>query len=245
VSGLLLAAPRFDEGLTLRHTGERLPSLPHIEMTIETLRARGVTVESPEPGVWVVPHAPIAALDVDIEPDLSNAGPFLAAALVAGGSVTVTGWPKKTTQVGDRMRDILSSMGADVSLAPNGDLTVTGTGAVSGISLDESSELAPTVAAIAALADSETVLTALGGDASETDDGLVIRPAKLHGGLWHSYADHRMATAGAIIGLVVPGLEIDDIQSTAKTLPQFAELWSGPAMRGIGGNTTSLELPPA
>jgi len=269
VSGLLLVAPRFMSGLVLHHTGATLPSLPHIEMTIETLAARGVVVESPEPGTWVVPAAPIAARDVDIEPDLSNAGPFLAAGFVAGGSVTVTGWPRQTTQVGDRMREILGDMGATVTFEPTsdtlGELTVTGNGVVHGITLDESSELAPTVAAIAALADTETKLTgiahlrghetdrlaalaaeinALGGDVTETDDGLIIRPAKLHGGLWHAYADHRMATAGAIIGLVVPGVEVDDIGSTAKTLPQFASLWTGAPMRGVPG-TTTLELPGA
>jgi 3-phosphoshikimate 1-carboxyvinyltransferase len=252
VSGLLLVAPRFTDGLVLHHTGATLPSLPHIDMTIETLAQRGVVVQTPSPGTWVVPAAPIAARDVDIEPDLSNAGPFLAAALVAGGSVTVTGWPRETTQVGARMRDILGDMGGVVSYTATseqtGDLTVTGTGSINGIALDESSELAPTVAAIAALASSETVLTgiahlrghetdrlaalateinALGGDVTETDDGVVIRPAALHGGLWHSYADHRMATAGAIIGLAVPGVEIDDIETTAKTLPQFVELWAG------------------
>jgi 3-phosphoshikimate 1-carboxyvinyltransferase len=267
VSGLLLVAPRFTNGLALHHTGTTLPSLPHIEMTIETLALRGVVVETPEPGTWIVPAAPIAARDVDIEPDLSNAGPFLAAALVAGGSVTVTGWPKETTQVGARMSDILGQMGAAVSYTPTseatGDLTVTGTGVVNGITLDGASELAPTVTSIAALANSQTVLTgiahlrghetdrlaalateinALGGDVTETDDGLVIRPAVLHGGLWHSYADHRMATAGAIIGLVVPGVEIDDIETTAKTLPQFAALWTGEPMRSIATPST-LELP--
>ncbi len=253
VSGLLLAAPRFGNGLRLRHTGATLPSLPHIEMTVACLAARGVIVETPEPGVWVVPPGEIAALDVDIEPDLSNAGPFLAAALIAGGSVTITGWPQSTTQVGARMADILEAMGASVSLA-NGALTVTGSGSIHGITLDEASELAPTVAALAALADSETVLTgiahlrghetdrlsaltaeigALGGDVTETDDGLVIRPAALTGGPWRAYEDHRMATAGAMIGLRVPGVVVDDIGSTAKTLPQFPELWTrmlhGPA----------------
>ena len=276
VSGLLLVAPRFESGLTLRHTGDRLPSLPHIEMTIDTLAARGVVVETPEPGTWIVPAASIRARDVDIEPDLSNAGPFLVAALVAGGSVTVSGWPEKTTQVGAQMRTILADMGGIVDYEPTGDgigdLTVTGTGKIEGIVLDESSELAPTVAAIAALAESETVLTgiahlrghetnrlealateinALGGDVTETEDGLIIRPAPLHGGLWHSYADHRMATAGAIIGLAVPGVEIDDIETTAKTLPQFAALWTGEPFRGIGSvdgadknaAVTQLELP--
>jgi 3-phosphoshikimate 1-carboxyvinyltransferase len=246
VSGLLLAAPRFEEGLVLRHVGDSLPSAAHIGMTIATLARRGVVVERPEPGVWVVPPHPIAGIEVDIEPDLSNAGPFLGAALVAGGSVTITGWPSETTQVGDELAGILERMGADVRRAP-GELTVTGTGAIRGIELDNASELAPTIAAIAALADSETVLTgiahlrghetdrlaalatelnALGGDVTETADGLVIRPAAMHGGEWHSYEDHRIATAGAIVGLAVDGVVIDDIATTSKTLPQFRELWN-------------------
>ena len=246
VSGLLLSAPRFENGLVLRHTGDSLPSLAHIEMTIATLAARGVTVESPEPFVWVVPHADIAGLEVDIEPDLSNAAPFLGAALVAGGSVTIEGWPAATTQVGAELQTILRDLGGDVTLA-DGALTVTGGGGIRGITLDNASELAPTIAALAALADSETVLTGiahlrghetdrlaalaaeingLGGDVTETDDGLVIRPAALRGGAWRAYADHRMATAGALIGLAVPGVEVDDIATTAKTLPQFVDLWS-------------------
>jgi 3-phosphoshikimate 1-carboxyvinyltransferase len=270
VSGLLLVAPRFDKGLTLRHTGETLPSIPHIEMTIATLAARGVVVETPEPGTWVVPAAPIQARDVDIEPDLSNAGPFLAAALVSGGSVTIAGWPEHTTQVGARMATILADMGGTVGFKSTGDgigeLTVMGTGTIEGVFVDEASELAPTIAAIAALARSETVLTgiahlrghetnrlealateinALGGDVTETDDGLIINPAPLHGGLWHSYADHRMATAGAIIGLAIPGIEIDDIETTSKTLPQFAALWTGEPFRSLPAGTTQLELPTA
>jgi 3-phosphoshikimate 1-carboxyvinyltransferase len=255
VSGLLMVGSRFTKGLILPHTGTALPSLEHIGMTIDTLAARGVVVENPEPGLWIVPPAPIAAIDVDIEPDLSNAGPFLAAALVAGGSVTVTGWPKNTTQVGAELATILESMGGKVSFTETGpgigELTVTGTGTIHGIRLDNSSELAPTIAALAALADSETVLTgiahlrghetdrlaalaaeinALGGDVTETDDGLIIRPRPLHGGLWHSYEDHRMATAGAIIGLAVADVQVENIATTAKTLPQFPQLWLGPLL---------------
>ena len=266
VSGLLLAAPRFRRGLRLHHTGRSIPSLAHIEMTIATLAARGVVVDNPERGLWIVPPSPISALDVDIEPDLSNAGPFLAAALVVGGSVTITGWPEHTTQVGARMPGILESMGGDVTFsltgAGVGDMTLTGTGTIHGITLDEASELAPTVAAVAALADSETVLTgighlrghetdrlaalateikALGGDVTETDDGLVIRPSPLSGGTWHSYEDHRMATAGAIIGLAVDGVEVDDIGTTAKTLPQFAELWTG-LLRSPQQQVDSIEI---
>ncbi|HXD60393.1 MAG TPA: 3-phosphoshikimate 1-carboxyvinyltransferase [Lacisediminihabitans sp.] len=268
ISSLLLVGARFTRGLTLRLSGDHVPSEAHIEMTVATLAARGVQVDTSEPGRWLITPGPIAGIDVDIEPDLSNAGPFLAAALVAGGSVTVAGWPTKTTQVGARMAEILESMGGTVSFTETGagvgELTVRGTGTVHGIRLDNASELAPTVAALAALADSETVLTgiahlrghetdrlaalateinALGGDVTETEDGLIIRPAALHGGLWHSYEDHRMATAGAIIGLVTPGVEIDDIATTAKTLPEFPQLWRG-LVSGIvtSGNSDPLSI---
>jgi 3-phosphoshikimate 1-carboxyvinyltransferase len=265
VSSLLLVGARFTNGLTLRHVGERVPSHAHIEMTIATLAARGVHVDTSKPGRWVVPAGPIAGIEVDIEPDLSNASPFLAAALVSGGSVTITGWPVETTQVGSELASILTNMGGEVSFIETGggvgDFTVRGTGSIHGIQLDNASELAPTIAALAALADSETVLTgiahlrghetdrlaalateinALGGDVTETDDGLIIRPAPLHGGLWHSQEDHRMATAGAIIGLVTPGVEIDNIATTAKTLPQFPQLWQGM----VSGITTSHSTDP-
>jgi len=247
VSGLLLAAPRFTNGLHLRHSGERLPSLPHIEMTIQTLAQRGVTVTSPEVGVWNVAPGPIRGTEVDIEPDLSNAAPFLAAALVAGGSVTITGWPGTTTQVGAHLAELLGLFGATVTI--DGDrLTVTGTGRIEGVDLDLSTggELAPTLVGLAALADSPSTITGighirhhetdrlaalateinnLGGHVTELPDGLAIEPRPLHGGTWHSYDDHRMATTGALLGLVVPGVEVENIGTTAKTLPQFADLW--------------------
>jgi 3-phosphoshikimate 1-carboxyvinyltransferase len=250
VSGLLLASPRFTKGLRLRHTGKSLPSTPHIDMTIAVLKARGITVDSPEPGLWIVRPGEIAGREVDIEPDLSNAAPFLAASVVVGGSVTIGGWPRETTQIGAEFASVLTEMGGIVEFVETsagvGDLTATGTGVVHGGSFDDAGELAPTIAALAALADSETILTGiahlrghetdrlaalvaeingLGGDVTETDDGLVIRPRQLHSGLWHSHEDHRMATAGALIGLAVPGVEIDDIGATAKTLPQFTALW--------------------
>ncbi len=247
VSGLLLAAARFDNGLTLSHSGERLPSMPHIEMTIETLAARGVTVDSPAPGTWIVAPGPIAAADVAIEPDLSNAAPFLAAALVTGGSVTITGWPSETTQIGARLADLLPLFGATV--VRDGDrLTVTGGDGIRGVTLDlpEGGELVPNLVALAALASEPSTITGighirhhetdrlaalvteinkLGGNVTELDDGLHIEPAELHGGTWLSYEDHRMATTGAIIGLAVAGVEIENIGTTSKTLPQFTELW--------------------
>jgi len=264
VSGLLLAAPRFARGLELRHTGERLPSLPHIEMTIATLAARGVTVENPSPGVWRVPPQPIRARDVSIESDLSNAAPFLAAALVAGGTVTIDGWPDATTQVGAQLEQLLPRFGAVVrrdghSLTVDGGAGFRGGTALPAVDLDlsEAGELAPTFAILAALASGPSRITGighlrghetdrlaalradlerLGGSVTEIDGpegGLAIEPAPLHGGPWLAHEDHRMATSGALLGLAVDGVEVDDIGSTAKTLPEFPELWEqllrGPA----------------
>ncbi|GAA3815071.1 3-phosphoshikimate 1-carboxyvinyltransferase [Cellulomonas soli] len=248
VSGLLLAAARFERGLTIRHTGPTLPSLPHIEMTVAVLRAAGVQVDDSRPAIWQVAPGPVAGRDVRVEPDLSNAAPFLCAALVAGGTVRVPGWPTSTTQPGGLLPGILTRMGATTSL--DGDvLSVSGTGQVHGLDLDLSAagELAPTIAALAALADSPTRLrgiahlrghetdrlaalateiTRLGGRAEQSADGLVITPQPLTGAVWRTYADHRMATGGALIGLRVPGVRVEDVATTAKTIPDFVGLWT-------------------
>jgi 3-phosphoshikimate 1-carboxyvinyltransferase len=254
VSGLLLAGARFTNGLTLRHTGEHLPSMPHIEMTIACLRARGVTVTEAERGVWRVDPGPISAIDIEIEPDLSNAAPFLAAALVAGGTVTIPQWPAHTTQVGDDLGEYFEEFGATVTrdsrgLTVDGGLGIHGGRPIRGVSLDLSTggELAPALIALAALADSPSTFTGiahlrghetdrlaalvteinrLGGNATELPDGIHLEPAPLHGGEWQSYHDHRMATAGAIIGLAVDGIDVDNIGTTAKTLPDFPAMWT-------------------
>lgn len=247
VSGLLLSAARFEYGLTLTHSGAHLPSMPHIEMTIETLRNRGVDIQQISEATWRVSPGAISGSEVQIEPDLSNAGPFLAAALVTGGTVSIPNWPQQTTQVGAQFVELIQNMGGNVTVS-GGTLTVSGSGDVHGIEADlgEAGELTPTIAAIAALASTPSRLTGiahlrghetdriaalvaeingLGGLASELEDGIAISPADLSGGLWHSYEDHRMATAGAIIGLKVPGVEIDDVATTSKTLPDFAGMW--------------------
>jgi 3-phosphoshikimate 1-carboxyvinyltransferase len=249
VSGLLLSGARFEEGIDVVHVGRKeVPSTPHLEMTIAMLREAGVDASAPEPGRWTVAPGPIGAHQWVIEPDLSNAAPFLAAALVAGGHVTVEGWPSSTTQAGDRLRTLLADMGADVHLSEHG-LTVTGSGVIHGITADlhDVGELTPTLAALAALADSTSTftgiahlrghetdrlaalrkeLTSLGGEVDELADGLVIHPRPLHGGMWQSYADHRMATAGAILGLEIDDIEIDDIECVGKTLPDFPGRWA-------------------
>lgn len=266
VSGLLLAGARYERGVLVRHRGEGgrpVPSQPHIEMTVTMLREHGVQVEvatevstAAAEATWRVEPGPIKARDQLIEPDLSNAAVYLAAAAATGGSVTVPGWPVATTQAGDAIRGILATMGCTVT-SDGARLTVTGpggsggSGGLSGLAgldadLHDVGELTPTVAALAALASGPstlrgiahlrghetdrlaalaTELTALGGSVDVTADGLRIRPRPLHGGPWRAYADHRMATAGAIIGLVVPGVVVDDIGCTGKTIPDFPEVW--------------------
>jgi 3-phosphoshikimate 1-carboxyvinyltransferase len=248
VSALLLAGARYERGVTVHHDGKPVPSQPHIEMTVATLRAAGVVVDDTEANTWRVEPGPINGLDVVVEPDLSNAGPFLAAALVAGGTVLVPDWPRQTTQAGDLLREILGAMGAHVEWSRSG-LRVTSDGVVQGIDVDlhEASELTPTVAALAALAVSpswirgvahirghetdrlaalDTELTAMGADVVQTDDGLRIQPAPLQGRLFHTYHDHRMATAGAILGLRVPDVIVENVDTTAKTLPDFTGRWA-------------------
>ncbi|MER6775460.1 MULTISPECIES: 3-phosphoshikimate 1-carboxyvinyltransferase [unclassified Streptomyces] len=252
VSALLLSGPRFNQGVEVRHTGTTLPSMPHIRMTVEMLRAAGAQVDTPEaggePNVWRVAPSALLGRDVVVEPDLSNAQPFLAAALITGGTVTIPDWPRRTTQPGDELRRIFTEMGGSCELTDAG-LVFTGSGKIHGIDVDlgEVGELTPGIAAVAALADSPSTLrgvahlrlhetdrlaaltaeiNGLGGEVTETADGLHIRPRPLHGGVFHTYDDHRMATAGAVIGLAVQGVEIENVATTAKTLPDFPKMWA-------------------
>lgn len=253
VSALLLSAPRFNQGVEVRHIGGTLPSMPHIRMTVDMLRAVGAQVDEPEtggePNVWRVSPSALLGRDLTVEPDLSNAQPFLAAALITGGRVTIPDWPERTTQPGDALRRIFTEMGGSCELTEAG-LTFSGTGRIHGIDTDlgEVGELTPGIAAVAALADSPSTLRGvahlrlhetdrlaaltkeineLGGDVTETEDGLRIRPRPLHGGVFHTYDDHRMATAGAVIGLAVEGVQIENVATTAKTLPDFPRMWAG------------------
>ena len=257
VSGLLLAAARFPATITIEHTVSRLPSVPHIDMTIETLANRGVDVDYSGSGRWSVMPQSIDALDITIEPDLSNAAPFLAAALVAGGTVSVRDWPASTTQVGDQLRSLLREFGALVDYEDRV-LSVHGAGVGPGIRLNpvsldlsEAGELAPTLITLSLFCSGTSTfrgighlrghetnrlaalvenIHALGGVATETSDGIIVTPAPLHGGTWKAFGDHRMATSGALVGLAVDGVVVDDIAQTGKTLPEFVALWD--EMRG-------------
>ncbi len=247
VSGLLLSAASYEEGVRIVHDGPPVPSMPHIRMTVAALRSVGVAVDDSSRDAWSVEPTPVRPWTLPIEPDLSNATPFLAAAAVTGGSVTVPRWPATTTQAGDAIRGILTQMGCAVELLEGG-LVVTGPDRLDPVDLDlhDVGELTPTIAALALFASGPSRLrgighlrghetdriaalaadiVAVGGDVVEDRDRLTIRPARLHGGLWRSFADHRMATAGAIVGLRVPGVLVDDIDTTAKTLPGFDRLW--------------------
>jgi 3-phosphoshikimate 1-carboxyvinyltransferase len=246
---MLLAGARYDEGVDVRHDGEPIPSLPHVQMTVEQLRLHGVEVDDSEPDRWRVAPCTVRAVDVAIEPDLSNAAPFVAAALVTRGEVTVLDWPRATTQAGDALREIVALMGGSAEFSAEG-LVVRGGGPLQGLDYDlhDVGELTPAVAALCLLAETPSHLrgvahirghetdrlsalaaefTALGGDVTETDDGLTIRPARLSGGTFHTYADHRMAHAAVIAGLQVPGVLVQDVATTSKTFPGFADVWSG------------------
>jgi 3-phosphoshikimate 1-carboxyvinyltransferase len=248
VSALLLAGARFEHGVDVLHDGKPMPSRPHVDMTVAMLRTHGVEVDDAEPHRWRVAPGPITPVDRTIEPDLSNAAPFLALAAVTGGSVTVRDWPRETTQAGDSLRDLLAQMGCTVELSDHG-LTVSGGGTLAGLDVDlhDVGELTPVVTALCALADGPSYLRGighirghetdrlaalanelqgLGADVIEHSDGLELRPGPLHGGLFHSHADHRMAHAGAVLGAAVDGVLVDDVDATSKTFPDFPAVWA-------------------
>jgi 3-phosphoshikimate 1-carboxyvinyltransferase len=249
LSALLMIGPATLKGITARHIGTALPSMPHIEMTVAMLRDFGAKIDiDHERSIWRVHSSRLHGQEIVIEPDLSNAAPFLSIAMVCGGNITIADWPTNTTQPGDQLRTILARMGADISMNDDG-LTLKGSGSIHGIDIDlhDVGELTPAIAALAALADSPSSLrgighlrlhetdrlaaltreiNALGGNVREEETSIHITPAPLHGGIFHTYDDHRLATAGAVIGLVVPGIEVENVATTTKTLPDFPGLWS-------------------
>jgi 3-phosphoshikimate 1-carboxyvinyltransferase len=258
VSGLLLAAPRYDKGLEVRHRGGRAPSAPHIDLTVQMLRDAGATVETATagqavagalPDTWYVHPGVLGTHPITVQPDVVNSMPFLAAAMVTGGTVTILGWPAVTAQPAGHILRVLRDMGADTALGPGG-LTVTGPAALRGITADlaDCSEISMVLGALAALASSPSVLTgighqrhqetdrlaalateinALGGSVTEGADGLEIRPRPLRAGRpFATYDDHRLVMAAAVLGLAVPGLQVENVATVGKTFPGFTGAWA-------------------
>lgn len=211
VSALLLMAPRLPQGMVLVHEGSSVPSIPHIQMTVEALRQMGVQVQEHYPSQsneaeggeyrWTVHPGSFPGFEMTIEPDLSNAGPFLAAAVVTGESVTIPHWPAPaadssagTTQVGDMWRELLPALGARVSYA-EGQLTVTGPEQLPegdfSFDLSAGGELAPTMAAACAFVKGRVELTGIAHLRGHETDRLAALAAEINrlGGSAHDTAD--------------------------------------------------------
>ena len=248
LSSLLLVAPLMKQGLRIKNIGKSLPSKPHIEMTIAMLAQYGAVVDTSIDNQWSVKPTTLSGVDLVIEPDLSNAAVFMAAPLVCGGEVVIKDWPRKTTQPGDQLRQIFSEMGGEIDFVDQG-LRVRSSGHIRGIDIDlgDVGELTPVIAALASLADSPSYLrgighlrlhetdrlsalknelTALGAEVLEEESALRINPKPMKAGVFHTYEDHRLATAGALIGLAVDGVEVENIETTRKTITDFPALWS-------------------
>jgi 3-phosphoshikimate 1-carboxyvinyltransferase len=262
VSALLLAAPRYDQGLVLRHAGPPVPSGPQLAMTAQMLRDAGAEVDEASTAdgrEWTVKPGQLAARDVPVAPDLSTAAPFVAAALATGGRVRVPGWPRRSSQPGDLLPDLLTRMGGRCELDGDG-LTVTGGDRILGLDADlaDGTELVPVLVALAALASTPSTLRGighmrghetdrlaalareiggLGGAVTETADGLRIEPRPLHGGVFGTYHDHRLAMAAAVLGLAVPGVQIEDVATTGKTAPDFPARWLAMLGADPGGHS--------
>ena len=211
VSALLLMAPRLPQGMVLVHEGSSVPSIPHIQMTVEALRQMGIRVQEHYPNQgneteggeyrWTVHPGSFSGFEMTIEPDLSNAGPFLAAAVVTGESVTIPHWPAPaadssagTTQVGDMWRELLPALGAQVRYA-EGRLTVTGPAQLPegdfSFDLSAGGELAPTMAAACAFVKGRVELTGIAHLRGHETDRLAALAAEINrlGGTAHDTAD--------------------------------------------------------
>ena len=211
VSALLLMAPRLPQGMVLVHEGSSVPSIPHIQMTVEALRQMGIQVQEHYPNQgneaesgeyrWTVHPGSFPGFEMTIEPDLSNAGPFLAAAVVTGESVTIPHWPAPaadssagTTQVGDMWRELLPALGAQVRYAESR-LTVTGPAQLPegdfSFDLSAGGELAPTMAAACAFVNGRVELTGIAHLRGHETDRLAALAAEINrlGGSAHDTAD--------------------------------------------------------
>ncbi len=239
VSGLMLAGGV--NGLTVSLTNEPV-SKPYLEMTAAVMASFGASVTNQDDRSWTVGGG-YRSCDYQIEPDASAASYMLAAAAISGGRVRVLGLTRDSLQGDVAFVDVLAQMGCTVRYDADG-VEVSGR-ASSGISVDlaDLSDTAPTLAVVAAFADSPTEVTGIGFirqkesdrlagpvaelrragvDAEETDDGFIVRPHRGPGpATFETYDDHRMAMAFALIGLMVDGVAIRDPGCVAKTFPNY------------------------
>lgn len=243
LSGLLLAAPYAEHPVTLELVGE-LVSVPYVTMTVEVMRAFGGKVAWHDARLAIDNSHRYSGQTYAIEPDASAASYFWGAAAITGGAVLVEGLSATSLQGDVAFTDCLRQMGCDVEHLPQG-IRVTGR-PMHGIDVNMNaiSDTVQTLAAVALFASGPTTirgvghirhketdrigdlareLRKLGARVDESDDGLTITPATLHGCEIDTYDDHRMAMSLSLVGLRIPDVVIRDPDCTAKTYPGFWE----------------------
>ncbi len=242
LSGLLLAAPRAQDDITIFWHGPYV-SWPYVFMTVEMMKQFEIVVDPTMSSSFIVP-APqsFERGEYAIEPDASAASYFWAAAAITGGDVTVFGLTSNSLQGDARFVEVLEEIGCNANRGETG-ITVHG-GPLHGIDVDmnDISDTVMTLAAVACFAEGPTTirnvghirhketdrlaalateLRRVGADVEEFADGLTITPRPLHGAEIETYNDHRMAMSMALIGLRVPGIVIKNPRCVAKTYPHF------------------------
>ena len=241
-TALLLVAPYADDDLVLEVGG--LDELGYVRLTVEAMTRWGASVLEQGPARFkVAAGTPYRARRESVEHDASAAAHLFALAVATGGSITVAN-AFATGQPDGNIVEVLAKMGARFVRGPSG-TTVARQGDLTGVdvNLGAMPDQLPTIAALGALAQGDTVirgvaiarghesdrihavaieLRCLGARVDETADGLVVHGgAVLHGGRIDTHRDHRIAMAFASIAAVVPGVEIADPGCVAKTYPGF------------------------
>ncbi|HOJ51666.1 MAG TPA: 3-phosphoshikimate 1-carboxyvinyltransferase [Syntrophales bacterium] len=246
VSALLMVAPYMPRGLSLTLLG-KVPSLPYIEMTCETMKAFGVEVETPAPGTYGVKGGTsYRGCTYQVEGDASSASYFFLAAALTEGKVRIRNLSAKSKQGDLRVLEIMEQMGIQVTRDDSG-LEVIGKPLRKGdltLSLADIPDMVPTLAMLAAVREGKTVITDvahlrhkesdrlhvlatelnnIGVRVEETADGLIIFGGTARGGEIETYNDHRIAMSFACLGLRIPGIVIRGSECVSKSFPDFWE----------------------
>jgi 3-phosphoshikimate 1-carboxyvinyltransferase len=241
VSALLMPAPLWRDGLQLTVAGET--ARPFIDMTLRLMADWGATSSCSENVIVVAGGQHYKALDFIVEPDVSGASYFAAAAALLGGAITIRGLRRESVQGDTEFFAILEKMGARITWGSDG-VVVEGSSTLRGIdvAMNAMPDMVPTLATIAPFASTPTrirnigfirhhesdriralatELRRLGATVEEYEDGLGIAPSQMHPATIATYDDHRIAMAFAITGLKVPGTRISNPDCVAKTYPDF------------------------